>query len=276
VTRRQLLGGTAAAFSANLFGAFEKPLGVQLYTVRMQLPKQGEATLRAIAAIGYKEVEIGLADAKKFAPVLKETGLKATGSHIDGTVAALEPSRLDAAIGQAKELGVPAIGLAYVMPKERADPAAFWPKFVDTMNAAGAQCKKAGLTFYYHHHNFEFDPRFRAIDVLHDKLTRDVKLEIDCFWAAAGGDDPSSLIEKFKGRLFALHLKDKAEGPSTFDTDKVKQADFKEVGAGSIDWKKVLKAAASAGAAHYYVEQDFTPGDPLDSLKKSYEFLRKL
>ena len=74
----------AASFSVPLFAAFDRPLGVQIYTVRSLMPTKGEAALRAIAAIGYKEVEINFDDAKKYASVLKETGLKATGSHIQG------------------------------------------------------------------------------------------------------------------------------------------------------------------------------------------------
>jgi sugar phosphate isomerase/epimerase len=276
VTRRQFVRGLAASVPATLLASFDRPLGVQLYTVRGLLPTKGEETLRAIAAIGYKEVEISLADAKKFAAVLKETGLRATGSHIDAGAAALAPSKMDGFIGQAKELGIPAIGLAYVMPAERTNPAEFWPKFADQLNAAGEQCKKAGLTFFYHHHNFEFEPPVKAIDILHDKLGKDVKMEIDCFWASVGGDDPAGLIQKWKGRVFALHLKDKAKGtPVSYDTGKVKKEEFEEVGTGVIDWKKVLKAAEQAGVQHYYVEQDYTPGDPVESLKKSYAFLRK-
>jgi len=275
VTRRQLLGGMAASLTASkIFAAFDRPLGVQLYTVRSVLPTKGDATLRAIAAIGYKEVEISLPDAKKFAAVLKETGLRATGSHIDGTSKALD--KIDEYIGQAKELGIPAIGLAYVPAPERADPAAFWPKFADRLNQAGEQCKKAGLTFYYHHHNFEFDPKFRAIDLLHEKLGKDVKLEIDCFWASVGGAHPIDLIPQWSGRIFALHLKDKGKGtPNSYDTNQVKPAEFLEVGAGVINWPVVLKRAVDAGVQHFYVEQDYTPGDPIESLKKSYAFLRK-
>jgi sugar phosphate isomerase/epimerase len=277
VTRRQLLGGMAASLTAQkMFAAFDRPLGVQVYTVRSVLPTKGEETLRAIAAIGYKEVEINFDDAKKYAAVLKETGLRATGSHIqaDGH----RPQKFDEFVAQAKELGIPAIGVAYVPPAQRVDPAAFWPRFIDkTLNWSGEQCAKAGLTFYYHHHNFEFDPRFRAIDLMHEKLTKDVKLEIDCFWASVGGTDPASLIEKWSGRIFALHLKDKAKGTrESYETDKVKHEEFLEVGAGSIDWSKVLKAAARAGVQHYYVEQDYTPGDPIESLKKSYAYLRKV
>jgi sugar phosphate isomerase/epimerase len=276
VTRRQLLGGMAASLTApKMFAAFDRPLGVQVYTVRSVLSAKGEETLRAIAAIGYKEVEINFDDAKKYAAVLKETGLKATGSHIqtDGH----RPQMFDEFIGQAKELGIPAIGVPYVSVPQDADLADFWGRFIDGLNHNGEQCRKAGLTFYYHHHNFEFDPRFRAIDLMHEKLTKDVKLEIDCFWASVGGTDPAALIEKWNGRLFALHLKDKAKDtPNSYQTNKVKHEEFLEVGAGSIDWSKVLKAAARAGVQQYYVEQDYTPGDPIESLKKSYAYLRKV
>jgi sugar phosphate isomerase/epimerase len=274
VTRRQFVGA-AASLPAVALAAFDRPLGVQVYTVRSLMPEKGAETLRAIAGIGYKEVEIGFEDARKYSAVLKETGLKATGSHISP-----DPSRaqmLDEFIAEAKELGIPAIGVAYVQPGQRKNPQEFWPRFVETLNWSGERCKKAGLTFYYHHHNFEFDPKFRAIDLLHEKLTKDVKLEIDCFWASVAGDDPASLIQKWSDRLFALHLKDKAKGtPNSYDTDQVKHEEFLEVGAGSIDWSKVLKNAAKAGVQHYYVEQDYTPGDPIESLRKSYGYLRKV
>jgi sugar phosphate isomerase/epimerase len=274
VTRRQFVGA-AAALPSVMRAAFDRPLGVQVYTVRSLMPAKGEATLRAIAAIGYKELEINFDDAKKFAAVLKETGLRATGSHIQG--APSRPQALDEFIGQAKELGIPAIGVPYVDVKQVKDLPAFWARFIDGLNESGERCKKAGLTFYYHHHNFEFDPRFRAIDLMHEKLTKDVKLEIDCFWASVAGTDPATLIEKWSGRLFALHLKDKAKDmPVSYDTSKVKREEFLEVGAGSIDWSKVLKNAERAGVQHYYVEQDFTPGDPVESLQKSYSYLRKV
>jgi sugar phosphate isomerase/epimerase len=267
--------GTAAALPAALRAAFNRPLGVQVYTVRTLMPDKGEATLRAIAAIGYKEVEINFDDAKKYASVLKETGLKATGSHIQG-----DPHKaqmFDEFIAQAKELGIPAIGVPYVNVLKSEDPAKFWTRFIDSLNDSGERCKKAGLTFYYHHHNFEFDPKFRAIDLMYEKLSKNVKLEIDCFWASVAGTDPAAMIEKWSGRLFGLHLKDKSKDmPNSYDTSKVKHEEFLEVGSGSIDWSKVLKTAERSGVQHYYVEQDFTPGDPIESLRKSYNYLRKV
>jgi sugar phosphate isomerase/epimerase len=274
VTRRQLLGA-AAALPVALQAAFNRPLGVQVYTVRTLMPDKGEATLRAIAAIGYKEVEINFDDAKKYAAVLKDTGLKATGSHIQGDFQ--KAQAMDGFIAQAKDLRISAIGVPYVSVPKSEDPKEFWSHFIDGLNQAGERCKKAGLTFYYHHHNFEFDPKFRAIDLMYEKLSKNVKLEIDCFWASVSGTDPAAMIEKWSGRLFGLHLKDKGKDmPNSYDTSKVKHEEFLEVGSGSIDWSKVLKSAERAGVQHYYVEQDFTPGDPIESLRKSYNYLRKV
>jgi sugar phosphate isomerase/epimerase len=58
--------------------------------------------------------------------------------------------------------------------------------------------------------------------------------------------------------------------------ESVPRTAFKEVGSGVIEWPKVLKAAASAGVAHYLVEQDQTPGDPVESLRQSFGYLSKL
>ena len=51
---------------------------------------------------------------------------------------------------------------------------------------------------------------------------------------------------------------------------------FVEVGSGALDFPAILAAARSAGVAHYFVEQDATPGDPVESLRKSYAYLAKL
>jgi sugar phosphate isomerase/epimerase len=51
---------------------------------------------------------------------------------------------------------------------------------------------------------------------------------------------------------------------------------FKEAGQGVLDWPKVLGAARTAGVKHYFVEQDQTPGDPVESLRQSYSYLAKL
>jgi sugar phosphate isomerase/epimerase len=71
-----------------------------------------------------------------------------------------------------------------------------------------------------------------------------------------------------------MHLKDMARGSRTtlVESDVPPEA-FVEVGAGALDFAAILAAARAAGVAHYFVEQDATPGDPVESLRKSYAYL---
>ncbi len=115
----------AASLTApKMFAAFDRPLGVQVYTVRSVLPANGEAALRAIAAIGYKEVEINFDDAKKFAAVLRD---RACGRR-DRTSRPIRSraQKLDEFIADAKELGIPTIGLCDSRGTQESDRAEFW------------------------------------------------------------------------------------------------------------------------------------------------------
>ena len=73
-----------------------------------------------------------------------------------------------------------------------------------------------------------------------------------------------------------MHLKDKAQGTPVMYKESVPASTYKEVGHGVIDWPAVLRAAESAGVQHYFVEQDQTPGDPVESLRQSFAYISKL
>jgi sugar phosphate isomerase/epimerase len=73
-----------------------------------------------------------------------------------------------------------------------------------------------------------------------------------------------------------VHLKDKAPDTPQQYNEKVAKEAFREVGNGSLDFAAILEACESAGVQHYFVEQDQTPGDPLASLRQSYDHLRHL
>src|SRR5262249_12085660 len=101
-------------------------------------------------------------------------------------------------------------------------------------------------------------------------------IEMDVFWVSVAGHDPVELLRKLSGRVPLLHVKDKAAGtPDRFNEGVLRTA-FKEAGQGVVDWPRVLAAAKSAGVRHYFVEQDQTPGDPVESLRQSYHYLSNL
>jgi sugar phosphate isomerase/epimerase len=101
-----------------------------------------------------------------------------------------------------------------------------------------------------------------------------VGLELDIFWASVAGQNPVDVLKRYSGRVPLLHLKDKSKNFGQVQyNEKVPKDTFKEVGNGSIDIAAVLKAAEAEGVEHYFVEQDQTSGDPLDSLAASYKNL---
>src|SRR5688500_16902958 len=61
-------------------------LGVQLYTVRDQMKATAAETLKSIASIGYKEIELGRADLARLVPLAKEVGLSPVSTHIEAWI----------------------------------------------------------------------------------------------------------------------------------------------------------------------------------------------
>jgi sugar phosphate isomerase/epimerase len=282
-TRREWLGLVAAGTlggMATLRGAAARPWGVQLYTVRDQLTKDAEGTLKAIAAIGYKEVELFGPGLDTLTPLAKSVGLNPISVHIDGNLIMKDTPQadLDKAFDQIAALGYKYALMAYIMPNLRGKEAGGFKKFAESMNRAGASAQRAGLQFGYHNHAFEFgklDDGTRPIDTILSSFDpKLVRFELDVFWLSVAGNNPVEFITRLGKRVMLVHLKDKAKDTPVQYNEGVDKAAFKEVGSGSVDIPGVLKAAKAVGVEHFFVEQDQSP-DPLASLKTSYEYLAK-
>jgi sugar phosphate isomerase/epimerase len=185
---------------------------------------------------------------------------------------------LSRAFAHVKKSGAGYAVFPYLPPADRGGLDAI-RRLAETLNRAGEKCRAEGLQFCYHNHAFEFEPMqgTTPLEVMMnntDKKT--VGLELDAFWVSVAGHDPVEILKKYAGRVHLMHLKDKAQGTPVMYKEAPGKAAFKEVGNGVLDWPKILRAAADAGVEHYFVEQDQTPGDPLDSLRQSIEFLKKL
>lgn len=255
-----------------------KDIGVQLYTVRTVIPQKPAATLNAIRAMGYTSIEGTLAGFDKLWPDVQASGLKPVSMHLDAALVLQRSDNLARTAEQLKKYGFAYAVFPYLPPANRGGVDAI-QALAEKLNWAGEKCHAAGLKFAYHNHAFEFEevggaPLFQTlVDQTDAKL---VGFEMDAFWVSVAGHDPVETMDHLKGRVRLLHLKDKAEGTPVMFKESVPRTAFKEVGHGVIDWAKVLKAASAAGVEQYFVEQDQTPGDPLESLRQSYEYLSKL
>jgi sugar phosphate isomerase/epimerase len=272
-TRRQFLtalvaiassraGGRPAAVAGRL-----TPIGVQLYTVRSLLQGDFEGTLAELAAIGFREVEFagyyGRAP-RAVRAALEGAGLVAPSAHV--SIEAVRDD-LPRVLEAAHAVGHRHIVVAWLPEAQRTLDG--YRAAVDLFNRVGERAVAAGIRFAYHNHAFEFarlDGRM-PYDVLLERCDpRYVAFEMDLYWITKGGQDPLAYFARWPGRFPMVHVKDSTGPPDHRMVD---------VGAGRIPWKAIFARREQAGIRHYFVEHD-APPDPLASVRRSYEYLRRL
>jgi sugar phosphate isomerase/epimerase len=239
-------------------------LSVQLYTVREALAADPDATLARLAEIGFRQVEpfALLEHAAALRDGLPRHGLAAPTTHAD--ILTTDPEPVFAA---AAELGIGTVVQPWLEPArwQTADGVA---RIADDLNAAGERAARQGLAVGYHNHHFELESRLdgrHALEVLADRLAPGVRLEVDTYWAMAGGADVPGLLRRLGDRVFALHLKD---GDGSLDP-KQQVA----LGRGSLPLSAILEVAPDALRV---VELDDTIGDRFDALQVGRDVVLEL
>jgi sugar phosphate isomerase/epimerase len=285
LSRRQLLS-TLAGAAALKAAAVPRSLGVQLYSVRRVLRTNPDGVLKAIAAIGYKDVEgSSRQDTIALLPRIKEAGLTARSCQTETPLITADwesypefkPIALPAAIDSLGNAGIEFFKMGYISPGARGDGDDFYRRTADRMNAAAELCRKSGLKFAWQNHAFEFDgrPGQRPIDIFRQRLDpKLVRLELDPFWASVAGYDPMQFLKDWKGRVSLMHVNDKAKDTPQQFSESIGQGAYAEPGTGALDFPAILKAAQAAGIPYYFAGLDETEGDPVESLRRSFSYLR--
>lgn len=274
--------GTLAALSTNLAQAAPtaKTIGLQLYTLRDDIQKQGiEAILPQVATLGYKVVEnFGYAGGKffgktpaEYSKILKDNGLTPLSGHYQtgrskgSTTTDGLSKNWQKAVDDAAAIGQKYVMIAYLTPDERKPDD--YKQLADLLGKGGEITKKAGLTLGYHNHDFEFTERMdgqKPYDFLLKNTT--VQMEMDLYWVVKAGEKPAEYFAKHPGRFPLWHVKDIANTP---------EKEFAEVGMGTIDFADIFKHAKKAGLKQYFVEQDICKRPPLESIKISIGNIQK-
>lgn len=249
----------------------DKRIGAQFYTIRdfCKTLEDFDESCRKVSEIGYKVVQLsGIGDftGEEVKKVLDKYGLICACTH---RAAEKYLEHLDEEIEFHKTIGCKVCGLG-AMPGMNATP----ETIEEFAKQFGPVCKKLAehdLIFAYHNHGFEFvkiNGRF-AFEELFDKMQYDnFKLILDVYWLSSVGVDPIKFINLHKDSIACVHFKDlKVLGH--------KLQAFAEVGQGTLEWDAIIEAAENSSAEFALVEQDHCDGDPFESLKISYEFLKK-
>lgn len=283
-----------------------REIGLQLYTLRDQLADDAISTLTHVAEIGYNHVETfgpeartdgrvqfwGLA-LRDLSEQLRANGLKSYSGHYDLSEF-LTPGNgnedvLKVYLDTAAELGQKYV-IAPIPPMSLIDQmtADHYHVMADQLNKGGALAAKSGLKIGYHNHFWEFRTLkngSRGLDIVIENTEKDlVVFELDLFWSEKSGTDSAIYFEKHPGRFPLWHIKDMDKsntepviGPDYDDMPVMEITSaitYAEVGSGSIDFKKIMAKAETAGLQHAFVEQDLITIDPYQSIEKSYKYVK--
>ena len=311
LNRRKLLKGSLTAgaalalsgcmMRADTRGFFERkglPIGIQLYALGDEAKTDLAGTLKKVAAIGFREIEIsGLLgrDPGAVRQIADDTGLKISSVHLGATgdfSVRTDPQRLADAFAilgaRYAVLSMFPIPKGFKVLKGEDVAAAFtrtaqeggekiWTDLAQLLNERGALLKAHGIALGYHNHNVEFMQvgQRTAWEIIAQETDPDlVHFEADVGWIASAGIDPVAFFKRYSGRIRQLHVKDVKAGlvPNT-----ILRTDPTEVGSGTVDWARVIPAAYDAGARHFYFEQEPPFAIPrIEAAAKSYSFLAQL
>lgn len=293
----------AAAASKPFFQRVGLPIGLQVYTLGEEPARDLDATFAAIAGIGYREIELPNLYGRKPADVgaaARRAGLTISSLHMPA-MAGMTGGGLSLLSSPAEIAeGLHALGATYAVMPIVPFPADFrpqagesfqtaiarsvaaggedlWKRTAALLNERAASLKPFGIEVAYHNHNLEFAPIGKTTGW--DILVRDVdphlvKFEVDIGWVVTGGNDPIAFLSGLRGRVAQLHVKDVAPGNTTNFALAMKPA---EVGAGTLDWARILPAAYAAGVRHFYVEQEPPFTIPrMEAARRSCDFLARL
>lgn len=275
--RRMFVHSLAASLAGTRFVSLHRGtmtrldrVGLELYSVRDAMKLNPEATLAAVRAMGYKDVELLWSfgnfgrTTQQVRTSLDHEGLRAPSAHI-------APETLltgwDKSLDTAKQLGhdyliVPSFTID---PKHALDD---WRKWADRFNTAGAAARRAGIWLAFHNEPEHMKPVDGIVpyDLFVERTDPSVvRLQLDVGNMAMGGGDPMRYLQRHRARYWSFHMKDVV-------ADRSKDT---ELGKGTLDFRKLLAAIPDVRSKPVYVEQE-GPTDPMGSARQNCQFLATL
>jgi sugar phosphate isomerase/epimerase len=243
-------------------------LVAQLYTVRHQCKtsEQTAETLQRIRNIGFSAVEVaGIVDleAAELRAMTEASGLVIAAIHDRDVLD--DPAKV---VKRLNALNCEIVAYSYPSGFDLTQESDI-RRLVKKLAAAGARFRAEGKIFCYHHHSIEFrryGSRTLLEFILKEVDPADLGLELDTYWIQHGGGTPGEWCQRLKNRIPIIHLKDYGSIGGT--------PTMMEVGNGNLDWSNIISSAESSGCKWFAVEQDVCPGDPLESLKLSFDYLQ--
>lgn len=282
---------SASVLSTRLFGSIgkEQLLGLQLYCVRDDMKADPLGTLKLLAEMGYKNVEhANYVDrkfygytAKEFKKILSDLGMKMPSGH---TVFGKEhwdnnknefTDKWKYTVEDAGEVGQQFVISPWLDATLRSTYDDLL-KQMEIFNKNGELCKKSGMKFGYHNHDFEFNQKLNNLTVYDIMLKNTdpnlVMQQLDTGNLYNGGAKAIDIVKAYPGRFESMHVKDEilsAGGHEKYESTIL--------GAGIVDLKNVIDLGRkSGGTKHFIIEQEAYQGKkPIDCVREDLAIMKK-
>ncbi|ASU32399.1 sugar phosphate isomerase/epimerase family protein [Mucilaginibacter xinganensis] len=251
--------------------------GIQLYMVKEDMEKDPAGTLKQLGKMGYTQIESydgnkgvfwGMGN-KTFSKLTNDNGLTLISTHYAGNSGGFEKLAAEAA-----EIGMKYLIYPWKGPQKGIDD---FKRIADEFNGYGAICKKNGLRFAYHPHDYPYKPvdGQLPIDVLLAGTDKDlVDFQMDFYYTVTEGQDPEAYIRKHKPRFRLCHMRDvlKVRLPKGSEDESAC-----DLGTGIIDYNHLLSTALDNGMEYFFVEQSrFFRETPLQSAAVNAAYLNTM
>jgi sugar phosphate isomerase/epimerase len=258
--------------------AKKRPIGLELYSVRGELQRDPNATLRAVAAMGYEVVEFyapyygwSIPHTKNVRALMEDLGLRCYSTH--NSFQSFTPGAgMSKAIEMNQILGVRQIILSSAPGSAKGLEG--WKKLCGDLAAAVEQLKPHGLSAGFHNHQTEWAPlegNLRTMDVLAANTPPEFILQLDVGTCVEAGADPVAWVKANPGRIKSMHLKDWAPGEAS--AEKSFRVLF---GEGVSPWKELIATAESVGGVeHYLLEQEGSRFSEFETARRCLENWKK-
>lgn len=269
----------------------KKLLGLQLYCVRDEMKADPLGTLKELAKFGYQHVEhANYVDRKfygwtpkEFKKVLKDLGMTMPSGHTVLNMSkhwdATKKDFTDSwkyTVEDAAYMGQEFVISPSMDSKVRQSKDALM-QILEVFNKSGELCKKSGMKFGYHNHDFEFSEK-HGDETLYDIILTNtdpnlVMQQLDTGNLYNGGAKAIDIVKKFPGRFESLHVKDEIKSPD----GSHEKYESTILGAGIVGVKEVIDICRdSGGTIHFIIEQESYQGKaPIQCMKEDYDVMKK-
>ena len=295
-SRRNFIRNSAMAaagvslFQQNIFAAVKKGelTGIQLYSVRTDMKADPLGTLKQLSDMGYRHVEHANYANRKFygwsvsdfRKILNGFGMSMPSGHTVLDAKHWDASKKDFTnewkytVEDAAAMGQSFVISPWLEENKRKSMGDL-KSFMEIFNRSGEFCKKFGMKFGYHNHDFEFSEKVEG-KVLYDIILAEtdpnlVMQQLDIGNMLNGGGKALEVMQQYPGRFESMHVKDEikaTEGHEPFESTIL--------GKGVVPIKAIIDLGRASGTKHFIIEQESYQGKtPMECAEEDINIMKK-